>query len=191
MSQPWTHSSPNAKAFKRAKDEWYVDEAWCSERLFAEEKFEGVIYDPCCGMGRIPLSAMKAGLKARGSDKIYRGWDSTPQDFLQHRTKHDNLVFNPPFDIAPEFALHALGLARRKVAMIFPTARLNAAHWIQGTPLLRTWLMTPRPSMLPGRLIKAGQKPGGGKSDYCWLVWEHGYHGTPEIRWLRRDGGQA
>jgi hypothetical protein len=30
-------------------------------------------------------------------------------------------------------------------------------------------------------------KVGGGKSDYCWLVFEHGYNGQPEMRWLHRD----
>jgi hypothetical protein len=31
------------------------------------------------------------------------------------------------------------------VAIIFPTARLNAARWLQDTPLRRIWLLTPRP----------------------------------------------
>jgi hypothetical protein len=82
---------------------------------------------------------------------------------------------------------HSLLLAERKVAIVFPVARLNAAHWIKGTPLRRVWLMTPRPSMPPGHVIAAGHKPGGGKVDFCWLVWEHGCTGAPELHWLRRD----
>jgi len=68
-----------------------------------------------------------------------------------------------------------------------PTARLNAARWLENTPLQRIWLLTPRPSMPPGQHILDGGKVGGGKSDYCWLVWEHGYSGLPEIRWLHRE----
>jgi hypothetical protein len=71
---------------------------------------------------------------------------------------------------------------------VFPTARLNAAHWLKGTPLRRVWMMTPRPSMPPGHVIARGEKPGGGKMDYCWLVWEQGHEGAAEIQWLRRDG---
>jgi hypothetical protein len=41
--------------------------------------------------------------------------------------------------------------------------------------------------MPPGHVIARGEKPGGGKMDYCWLVWEIGYEGPPEMRWLRRD----
>jgi hypothetical protein len=163
-----------AHSWQREAHEHYVEPFWCSERLFAEEKFEGGVYDPCCGFGRIVISALKAGLKGYGSDLVHRGWDSTrtPHDFLSGADdeQHDNIVCNPPFDIAPQFALHALELARRKTAMIFPTARLNAAHWLREMPLRRVWLMTPRPSMPPGHVIAAGEKPSGGKMDYCLLL---------------------
>jgi len=187
MSQPWTHSAPGAKAYDRV-DEHYVEPIWCSERLFQEEPFEGSIYDPCCGIGRILISALRHGHKAYGSDIASRGWDSTPQNFFDHHSLHDNIVCNPPFDELERFACHALNRARFKVAMIFPTARLNAARWLQGTPLQTVWLLTPRPSMPPGRVIKEGGKVGGGKTDYCWLVWSHGYAGPPQMKWLRRDG---
>jgi hypothetical protein len=72
--------------------------------------------------------------------------------------------------------------------MIFPVARLIAARWLQQTPLAVVWLLTPRPSMPPGYVILAGQKPGGGKVDFCWLVWSHDHVGQPEMRWLHRDG---
>lgn len=179
-----------AHVWEREANEHYVEPEWCSERLFTEESFQGNIWDPCCGFGRIIVSAKKAGLNASGSDLIDRGCDSslTPYDFLSSLLiVTQNIVCNPPFDIAPQFALHALKLAERKVAMIFPTARLNAAHWLRETPLTRVWLMTPRPSMPPGHTILAGQKPGGGKMDYCWLVWERNYVGPTEIKWLRRD----
>jgi hypothetical protein len=179
-----------AHAWEREVNEHYVEPFWCSERLFAEEAFEGGVYDPCCGFGRIVISALKAGLKGYGSDLVDRGWDSTrtPHDFLSSvDEQHDNIVCNPPFNIASHFALHALHLARRKVAMVFPTARLNAAHWLRETPLARVWLMTPRPSMPPGYTITAGEKPGGGKMDFCWLVWTKGHIGPATIQWLRRD----
>jgi hypothetical protein len=180
----------DAHIWVREENEHYVEPEWCSRRLFEEEAFEGGIYDPCCGFGTIVISVLKHGLKGYGSDLIDRGWDSTrtPHDFMSgHDELHDNIVCNPPFNIADKFALHALKLSRRKVALIFPVARLNAAHWLKGLPLRRTWLMTPRLSMPPGHVIKTGGKPGGGKMDYCWIVFEHSYSGASELRWLRRD----
>jgi hypothetical protein len=45
----------------------------------------------------------------------------------------------------------------------------------------------PRPSMPPGEVILRGEKPGGGKTDFAWLVFEQGYTGEPGIGWLRRE----
>lgn len=182
-----------AHKFEREQNEHYVEPHWCSERLFEVEQFDGPIWDPCCGFGRIPDSAMRAGFKAYGTDIVDRGWHNLTckADFLTHgRLVGGNcdIVCNPPFNIASAFALRALGMPDvQKVAMIFPTARLNAAHWLHGTPLARVWLMTPRPSMPPGHTITAGQKPGGGKTDFCWLVWVKGHAGAAEMCWLRRD----
>lgn len=183
----------DAHMWEREAHEHYVEPEWCSRRLFDKEKFEDEIWDPCCGFGTIPEAAKKAGLSARGTDKIDRGYALSSQiDFfsvLKFEPYPPNIVCNPPFNIADRFALHALGLLTRKVAMIFPTARLNAAHWLHGTPLKRVWLMSPRPSMPPGHVIARGEKPGGGKMDYCWLVWERGHQGPSELHWLYRGGG--
>jgi hypothetical protein len=144
----------NAQIWQRAADEHYVEPAWCSERLFDEEKFFGQIWDPCCGFGRIPESAKLARYSVYASDIVDRGYaDGVTADFLNCYDDQaaSNIVCNPPFNIVKDFALHALLLRNtKKVAMIFPTARLNAAHWLRGTPLARVWLMTPRPSMPPG-----------------------------------------
>jgi len=185
-----------AHTWEREANEHYVEPFWCSERLFAEEKFEGFVRDPCCGFGRIPDSARAAGLMTYASDIVDRGYRHIDQvqDFF-NVTEEDvaapNIVCNPPFNIAERFALHALSFQSvRKVAMIFPTARLNAAHWLRGTPLACVWLMTPRPSMPPGHTITAGQKPGGGKMDFCWLVWDRHHGGSPLMEWLFRNGNK-
>jgi hypothetical protein len=34
---------------------------------------------------------------------------------------------------------------------------------------------------------RRGERPGGGKTDYCWLVFERGYVGQPEMHQLSRD----
>lgn len=183
-----------AHKFAREENEHYVEPFWCSERLFVEERFEGLIWDPCCGFGRIPDSARAAGFLTVASDIIDRGYRQFEgaRDFLSVAPPAHckfNVVCNPPFAIAPAFAMRALELGAEKVAMIFPTARLNAAHWLRGTPLARVWLMTPRPSMPPGHTITAGEKPQGGKMDFCWLVWaKHWPAGDGAVmKWLRRD----
>jgi hypothetical protein len=41
--------------------------------------------------------------------------------------------------------------------------------------------------MPPGDYLGRGQHPTGGKKDFCWLVFERGFEGCREIRWLHRD----
>jgi hypothetical protein len=176
----------------RDPHEHYVEPAWCSERLFEEEKFRGAIHDPCCGFGTIPAAAARFCSLITCADIVDRGYkDADVRDFFDDQDVYSNIVCNPPFDIAAKFTFHALKLAYRKVAIILPSARLNAAHWLGDTPLRRVWLMTPRPSMPPGSYISAGNKPGGGRADYCWLVFEHRQSGPVELRWLHRDRENA
>jgi hypothetical protein len=177
--------------FERETHEHYVEPFWCSERLFQVEKFDGPVWDPCCGFGRIPDAARLAGYTPFYSDIKDRGYDPSGTcpwgDFFECTEPTDNIVSNPPFDKFSEFANHALKLATRKVAMLWIVPRLNAARWLQDTPLARVWLLTPRPSMPPGHVISAGGKATGGTQDFCWLVWDKSHSGQPEMRWLRRE----
>lgn len=173
----------------REEHEHYVEPEWCSKRLFEVEGFDGMIADPCCGFGRIPEAAKSAGhYPVRARDIVDRGYAGCEvQDFLQCADTLDNVVSNPPFDIFQPFAQHALKLARRKVAMICLVRTLPAARWLRDTPLAKVYLLTPRPSMPPGHVITAGEKPGGGKQDFCWLVWDNDHDGPASIEWLHRD----
>jgi len=180
----------NARIFAREQSDHYVEPTWTSARLFQVEKFEGSIVDPACGWGTIVIEARRAGYNAAGSDIVDRGFDSTrtPSDFLASTTVFDNIVTNPPFDIAPQFITHAVKHTRRKVAAIFLVRRLPAASWLRALPLARVLLLTPRPSMPPSSHIQAGGKVGGGTQDFCWLVIDHDHQGEPSIGWLRRAG---
>jgi hypothetical protein len=159
---------------------WYVEPQWCSERLFDVEKFVGSIHDPCCGIGRLADAAHSAGYTTHASDLVDRGYWNLKgcADFLAcSRALAKNIVCNPPFNRCDDFVRHALGLTSPdgKVAMIWLVRRLNAARWLADTPLARIHLLTPRPSMPPGQVILAGEKPGGGTQDFAWLVFEHGH----------------
>ena len=183
----------NAHLWVRHPDDYYIEPAWCSERLFAVEKFSGWIVDPACGSGRIIASAHAAGLPAYGTDKVKRSdrCDFT-QDFLSDNWfpipyRVDNMVSNPPFGVAQKFAETALERARKKVALLLPTAWVQGnkrSRWLATTPLRRVLFIAPRPSMPPGPVIEAGIEPGGGTMDYAWFIWHLGFDGKPELGWL-------
>lgn len=182
-----------AHVWEREEHEHYVEPFWPSERLFAVEPFVQEIWDPACGFGRIPDAARAAHHAVRATDIVDRGYRHFhgAEDFLKSDRRCPNVVSNPPFNIFRPFAEHALKITRGKVALIWIVPRLNAAGWLSGTPLARIWLLTPRPSMPPGHVITAGQRPKGDTRDFCWLVFEHGHIGPAQIGWLHRDGNEA
>jgi hypothetical protein len=193
--QPAATPTPiGAHSWPRQADEWYVERPWVSRRLFDVEDFNRdlVLLDWMCGIGVTADAGKAAGYVVVTADVVNRGYpECRIQDFRERGSVPPSVVCNPPFPLAQETVRHALKLGARKVAIVFPVARLNAARWLQDLPLRRIWLLTPRPSMPPGEVILRGEKPGGGKVDFCWLVFEAGYVGRPELRWLHRDGDHA
>jgi hypothetical protein len=178
--------------WERHPEDWYVEPEWCSTEFFRQETFEGEIWDPSCGMGRIPRSAAAAGYIAHGTDLVDRGFGArhdfrdTPRD-----VRVANICSNPPFGIADTYVPLALEIAERKVAMLLPANWVQGhkrSGWLRTTPLRRVYFVCPRPSMPPGPVILAGVSPGNGTTDYAWFVWEHGYTGEPAIGWVRKDG---
>jgi hypothetical protein len=53
---------------------FYVEPQWCSERLFQVEQFDGAIWDPACGLGRITEAARRVGYTSYATDIVDRGY---------------------------------------------------------------------------------------------------------------------
>ena len=186
--------------FERHAREHYVEPFWCDTRLFEVEDFGPDVLDPSCGFGRILRAAADAGYQPRGSDifdsrkiaelRLHR-IPFVVRDFLKPGKikKVTSVVCNPPFDCMEAFIRRALEVATYKVASFCPLPRMPAAHWIQSLPLRRVYLLSPRPSVPTAEYLDAGLKPQGGRPEYCWLVFQHGWKRKPELTWLHRDGG--
>jgi hypothetical protein len=180
--------------WQRDDRDYYVEPQWVSARLFEVEDFDRtqILLDPCTGgFGNVARAAARAGYAVVAGDIVDRGGypGAIVQDFLDRQSVPPSVVGNPPFNAVEAFARHAIGLGARKTALIFPVARLNAARWLRTLPLRRVLLLTPRPSMPPGFVVARGEKPGGGKVDFCWLIFESGFVGAAELAWLHRDRG--
>jgi hypothetical protein len=128
-----TESTPvKAHSWQREAQEHYVEPFWCSERLFAVEDFGPGIWDPCCGFGRIPDSATKAGLYGIGTDVADRGWRDFAGvlDFLAtDKFRAPNIVCNPPFNIAGRFCALAISRITRLRKPGHMRALIRCARW--------------------------------------------------------------
>src|SRR6516162_1311069 len=80
---------------------FYIEPEWCARRLLEVERFDGVIKDPACGIGRIADVARSAGHRVIATDLVDRGYlqFNGAEDFLCSERRVDNIICNPPYNI--------------------------------------------------------------------------------------------
>ncbi len=182
---------------KRADNDWYSDPPMATEALLRVETFPGQSWDPACGIGTIPNAMRGHGYDCFASDIVDRGYPTAAIiDFLKDEPEGtgidvDHIVSNPPYGIAQAWAEHALSIASSKIALLLPLTFLEGQRrtpWLESTPLARVHVFSWRISMPPGHLLHAGEvKAEGGKKAFAWFVWEHGWFGPPQIRFLHKE----
>ncbi len=185
----------DAHIWDRDPHDWYVEPPECSLAFLDHNQYAAneLIWDPACGLGRIVQSAKLLGLNAIGSDLVSRSEDCEfVADFLSSDNRYSakHIVSNPPFGIAEQFVQRALEIVPEggTVAMLLPLVWASGfstkREWLPRSPLASMQVMSPRPSMPPGRVILAGEKPGNGTKDFAWFQWKKGRVATPELHFL-------
>jgi SAM-dependent methyltransferase len=186
----------------RDEFEWYVEDRAVSRALFRTVKFQGPIYDPCCGGGNILKEAALAGYAVYGTDVIQRAtarWISNIVDFTADRYVpwSGSIVMNPPFfrgDGTEFFIRKALKIASGKVACFAPLGFLASDGRSQGLfkelPPDEVYVTAPRTSCPPGGYLEAGNEAQGGKSDWVWLIWDNQRVTgcDPRLKWMNVRG---
>lgn len=170
----------------RERDDFYPTPPEGTRALLAVEQFHGSIWEPACGCGAMSRVLEAAGHEVISTDLIDRGYGTPHVDFLlDYQTRAVNVVTNPPFKHAEDFARHALAIAPGKVALLCRLAWLEGIgrrKLFTGTPLARVWIFSKRLRMQRGRLPLPGE--GGGPLAFAWFVWERGHVGAPALGWL-------
>lgn len=171
----------------REKDDFYPTPPEGTEALLRVEKFEGAIWEPACGAGDMSRALEAGGYPVVSTDLVARGYGQSGVDFLmEYQGLAPNIVTNPPFKMADQFARHALRLATAKVCF------LCRIQFLEGTdrrklfdemPPARIWVFSWRLPISRGE-VKPLLERKGSMATYAWFVWEHGYTGKPELGWI-------
>jgi len=172
----------------REKDDYYPTPAAGTRALLAVERFEGPIWEPACGAGDMSRVLEAAGYPVISTDLVDRGYGEARQDFLmQWQPRAPNVVTNPPFKLAEEFAAKALALTTGKVALLARLAWLEGKQrrqLFEGSPLARVWVFSGRLGFDRGQLAREGA---GGMVAFAWFVWDHAHRGAPTLGWISPD----
>lgn len=171
----------------REKDDFYPTPPEGTHALLSVEEFTGHIWEPACGDGAISKVLEGSGYKVRSTDLVDRGYGEHGHDFLMEwDCRPDNIITNPPFKLAEQFARHALHITTGKVALLCRLAWLEGKgrrDLFENSPLKNVWVFSKRLHM-----SRNGEpNPNGGMLAFAWFVWERGYTGRPNLGWVSPD----
>ena len=165
----------------RFNNDFYATPLDAIEDLIKYEKFEGNVWECSCGDGAISDPLIKAGYNVYSSDLIDRGYGETGIDFLKTNKKVDNVITNPPFNLATEFTMHSLKCADKKVALL---CKLSFLEGKKRSRELFSQKKLEKVLVFSRRLGFKKKDAKGGLMAFAWFIYNKNYNGLPEINWI-------
>ena len=178
----------------RPPADFYETPPMAVHSLLDVERFEGRVWEPACGKGAISQVLKEHDVSVVSSDKHDYGYGEPDIDFLRrkHRERYlleaDNIITNPPFKLAVDFALLGCDFIRKTKGKL---ALLNRLVWLESaarkpmfesTPLARVHVFSRRLPMMHRPGYK--KRKAASMVAFAWFVWEWDHEGPPTIGWI-------
>lgn len=168
-----------------------------TEAILSREELHGSILEPAAGEGHIskvlrehyPNSQIISTDLVQRDDRfgcgIVGGVDFLTENYPE---KFNNVITNPPFSLAKEFAEKALEVSTGKVILFAKIQFLEGRQrkdFFATHPPKAVYVFSKRVNPLRNGLeVDENGKPWSSTMCFAWFVWEHGYTGEPCIRWI-------
>lgn len=182
---------------KRVENDFYATPRNATEAILNKVNLKGSILEPAAGEGHISvvLKEKYPDSKIVSTDLVQReerfgvhikgGIDFLTYDFKEN---FDNIITNPPFNIAQEFVERALKLANDKVIMFAKIQFLEGNRrrkMFDKAPLKYVYVFSKRINPLRnGEEFDENGKRWSSTMCFAWFVFEKGYKGEPKISWI-------
>ena len=172
---------------ERSKLDYYGTDPRSTKALLTVETFQHEIWEPCAGHHLMVDVLREAGYHVLATDIAeYDGVQHAKMDFLNIEGEWDgDIITNPPYGLSTEFAVKALELVKpgAKVAMFLRTL------FLEGTKRYEKLFSVNPPKtvyVFTNRQVsdKNDDFSKGSAVSYSWFVWEKGYQGPTEIKWI-------
>lgn len=166
--------------------DFYPTHPQTTHALMKREKFQGNVWE--CASGDGSMSKVIEQYNECISSDIRKGeyvYGTQNVDFLKSNRKVDNIITNPPYNLAKEFIEHALKCADKKVAMLLKLVFLEGIsryQLFQTTPLKTVYVFCRRQQIT----IRGEKMKNSGMIAYAWFVWDKSYEGAPTISWIKK-----
>jgi hypothetical protein len=154
----------------------YSTPRYATEALMKRILFEGEVWECACGSGNMARVI-------EFYNPIIETDIQTGTDFLLESRITDNIITNPPYNLAEKFVWQSLKLAEKKVALFLRLNFLESSgryQMFKKTPLKQVLVFCKRQTLFPDKIVINN----GGTIAYAWFIWEKGYIGQPTIDWI-------
>lgn len=182
---------------ERVENDFYATPRNATEAILNMVELKGSILEPAAGQGHIsvvlkekyPYNEIVSTDLVQRNEKfgvpIQGGIDFLTHDFNR---KFDNIITNPPFNMAQEFIERALQLADDKVIMFAKIQLLEGnkrKEMFDNAPLKYVYVFSKRVNPLRnGEELNENGKKWSNTMCFAWFVFEKEYEGEPVIRWI-------
>lgn len=181
-----TLGASNLSDKERSALDYYGTDPSAVRGLLERESFSHEVWEPGAGHHNIVNELKAKGYDVKASDIFDYGFGDEMIDFLKREEPFGgDIVMNPPYCDAEKFVSKALSLVGdgRKVAAFLRLQFLEGQgrydRLMKDNPPKAVYVFVKRQVCSAKDDFTEGSAVA-----YCWMVWEKGFKGSPEIRWI-------
>lgn len=171
----------------RETNDYYATDPIALELLLKLEQFNNV-WECACGEGHLSKVLIKNNIHLKSSDLIDRGFGESGIDFISidNQFWNGDIITNPPFRYAQEFAEKALQIIRDgdKLALFLRIQFLESIdrkHFFKSHPPKTIYVSSKRIKCAINGKFNPKESSA---ACYIWVVWEKGYSGETILKWF-------
>jgi len=163
----------------RSSGDFYSTPRQCTVDLLEREKFEGDIWECACGEGAISEVLIKNDYSVYSSDIEDRGYGNKNINFLEQTNPFPNIITNPPFKLGTEFCIHALKLAKKKVALF---NKLSFLEGVKRRTIFEQGYL--KNIYVYSKRVDLSEEQKGGMLAFAWFIFDKEFQGKPTLDWI-------
>ena len=169
---------------------FYATHPSATHDLLRHERFNHKILEPFCGSGTMAEAIKENGYDVEAYDKIDRGYGEVGEFFSTPYPEGEfDIITNPPYDDnLISIILRCISLCKNKVALLMPISFLSGkerhVELYSKYPPLRVYIYCERINIAKAADFDKYSESGANMTIYGWYIWEKGYDGATELRWI-------
>lgn len=177
----------------RELNNFYATHPSCTWDILREERFCINVLEPFCGVGTMSEVIKRAGYNVESYDIIDRGYGRIGDFFEVSFDKwKSDIISNPPYnENLIEIVIRCIDICKNKVALLLPIRYLSGAERYNELykiyPPSRVYVYMERVCIAKNADFDTYNDAGANKEIYGWFVWEKGFIGTTELKWIHNE----